>query len=252
MRSDKKRCIIANNQRCPPEAFGEERFPLDYEEFYITQLSHFDSPWLKGCSFANEWRNEWKRVLRAAARNPEAYPVRRPEAVFTLPHTFQDASVTFHLDQDKLWDWFLRDGNLKERRVFLARELTRNSEGEVGIRDSQLTWDAGLEEPAVPEGGKEIFAASLPGLPPPLRVVYGNRRVEGCFTGWKKKRLPIYLIRPEFTPAFLGDSFETALYLFWMDVCILSENRLKLKDKDLRPLLHIFRESSMLTVKGLK
>jgi len=43
-----------------------------------------------------------------------------------------------------------------------------------------------------------------------------------------------------------------ALYLFWMDVCIMMENRVKLKDKDLQPLLHIFRETSMLTIKGLK
>ena len=225
---------------------------MTYEELYAAQAALFDAPWLKGCSFANEWRNEWRRVLRSAARSPQSYPPARDEAVFPLEHTFQDTSVTFHFDQDKLWDWFQRDGKLDQRRVFLPRELTRNIEGNVGIRDSQLTWDDALEEPTVSPDGKEIFVASLPGFPPPLRVVYGNRRVEGRFTGLKKRKLPIFLIQADFVPAFLGDSFEAALYLFWMDVCIMMENRVKLKDKDLQPLLHIFRESSMLTIKGLK
>ncbi len=225
---------------------------MTYEELYAAQAQHFEGPWLKGCSFANEWRNEWKRVLRAAARDPQSYPARRSEAVFPLPHTFHGGEITFTLDQDKLWDWFLRDGKLDQRRVFLPRELTRNAEGEVGIKDSQLVWDSTIPEPTVSDDGREIFAASLPGLPPELRVVYGNRRVEGQFTGFRKRKLPIYLIQAEFTPAFLGDSFQVALYLFWMDVCIFSENRIKLRDKDLKPLLHIFRDSSMLTVKGLK
>ena len=225
---------------------------MTYEELYAAQAALFDAPWLKGCSFANEWRNEWRRVLRSAVRSPQSYPAARDEAVFPLEHTFQDTSVTFHFDQDKLWDWFQRDGKLKERRVFLPRELTRNLEGCVGIRDSQLTWDEALDEPTVSPEGQEILVASLPGFPPPLRVVYGNRRVEGCFTGFKKRKLPIFLIQADFVPAFLGDSFEVALYLFWMDVCIMMENRVKLKDKDLQPLLHIFRETSMLTIKNLK
>lgn len=225
---------------------------MDHEALYIAQAPHFEAPFLKGLSFANEWRNEWKRVLRNAARNPVDYPLQRSEAVCELPHTFQGTDVLFRLDRDKLWDWFQRDGKLKERRVFLQRELRRSVEGDFGIRDSQLTWDADVPEPTVEPGGKEIFAVSLPGVPPPLQVVYGAGRVENCLTGWKKNKLPIYLIQAEFTPAFFTDSFQVALYLFWMDVCILSENRLKLKEKDLKPLLHIFRPSSMLTVKGLK
>lgn len=224
---------------------------MNYEEIYAQQSQHFESPWFQGCSFSNEWRNEWKRVLRSAARKPEPYPPQRPGAVMALEHEFRGTPFVFHLDRDKLWDWFGQDGRLKERRIFLARELTKNTNGELGIKDSPLTWDPELAEPMVDPEGKEIFAVSLPGVPPPLRVVYGNQRVDHCFGGWRKNKLPIYLVQAEFTPAFLADSFEVALYLFWMDVCIFSENRLKLKEKDLKPLLHIFRPSSMLTVKGL-
>ncbi len=225
---------------------------MDYEALYAAQAPHFEAPLFKGLSFANEWRNEWKRVLRNAARAPEEYPPQRPQAVCELPLTFQGTEIRFRLDRDKLWDWFVRDGKLKERRVFLHRELKRGIDGEFGIRDSQLTWDADDREPTVDPAGKELLVVSLPGVPPPLRLVYGAHRVEHCLTGWKKNKLPIYLVQAEFTPAFLTDSFQAALYLFWMDVCILSENRLKLKEADLKPLLHIFRPSSMLTVKGLK
>lgn len=225
---------------------------MDYEALYIAQSPHFEADFLKHISFAEEWRNEWKRVLRAAARSPEVYPPQRPEALCDLPLSFMGSDITFRLDRDKLWDWFQRDGRLKDRRVFLSRELKRSAEGDFGIRDSQLTWDADLSEPTVPADGKEIIAVSLPGVPPPLRVVYGNQRVEHCLTGWRKNKLPIYLVQAEFTPAFFEDSFQVALYLFWMDLCILSENWSKVKAKDLKPLLHIFRDSSMLTVKGLK
>lgn len=225
---------------------------MNYEDLYAAQAAFFDAPWLKGCSFANEWRNEWRRILRAAVRSPQSYPPQNPTAVFSVAHTFHDSPFNFHFDLEKVWDWFRRDSALPERRVFLRRELTRNLEGEVGIRESQLTWNPAAAEPELGDRGQEILVCSLPGTPPPLRVIAGNRRVESSFTGFKKRKLPICLVQAEFTPAFLADSFEVALYLFWMDVCILMENRVKLKDKDLQPLLHVFRPSSMLTIKGLK
>ena len=102
------------------------------------------------------------------------------------------------------------------------------------------------------EKGREIIVCSLPAFPPPLQAVYGNRRVEGGFHGFlKPNKLSVLLIQAEFTPAFLGSAFEVCLYLFWMDCCILIENQFKLKPDRLRPLLHIFRRPSMLTLKEL-
>ena len=69
---------------------------MNYEELYAAQAAFFDAPWLKGCSFANEWRNEWRRVLRAAARDPQPYPPQNPAAVFPMEHTFEDTEFTFH------------------------------------------------------------------------------------------------------------------------------------------------------------
>ncbi|MDN0033158.1 hypothetical protein [Oscillibacter ruminantium] len=223
------------------------------EDVYRQILPLFESDWLKACAFGEEFRNEWKRVLRGAARNDQPYSPETPEAVFPVTHSFQGVPFTFHFDQKRLYGWYCEDCKLKERRVFQPRELTRSgADGSVGIGQSKLHWDADAPEPAVPEEGKEIIACSLPGFPPPLWVVYGNRRVEGGFHGFlKPNKLRVLLIQAEFAPAFLGSAFEVCLYLFWMDCCILMENQSKLKPDSLRPLLHIFRRPSMLTLKGL-
>lgn len=223
----------------------------DYEAVYASMAPLFDSLWLKRCGFANEFRNEWRRLLRASARDPRPYPSKDEAAVLPVAHSYQGTELTFHFDQLKLWDWYVRDGKETARRVFLSKDMKRTAEGTLEFHDSECTYDSGAEEPAVPERGKEIFVCALPGSPPPLRVVYGNRRVEGGFTGLRKNRLPFYLVQTDFVPAFLCDSFEVCAYLFWMDCCIIGENCVKVGEKDLKPLLHIFRPSSMLTVKGL-
>ena len=65
------------------------------------------------------------------------------------------------------------------------------------------------------------------------------------------RSLPLFLIQTDFVPAFLGSPFEVCLYLFLMDTCIIKEDHQKVKDEDLRKLLHIFKASPMLRIKGL-
>lgn len=223
------------------------------ENVYRQLLPLFESEWLKKCTFGDEFRNEWKRVLRNALRNDESYQPETLDAVFSVNHSFEDVNFTFHFDQNRLLGWYQEDCRRKERRVFLTRQLTRSRiDGSVGIQSSKLNYDSTVLEPTVPETGDEIFVCSLPGFPPPLQVIYGNQRVEKNFHGiLGRNKLNIQLIRAEFTPAFLCSAFEVCLYLFWMDCCIMMENQPKIKADRLRPLLHIFRRPSMLTLKGL-
>lgn len=60
-----------------------------------------------------------------------------------------------------------------------------------------------------------------------------------------------FLIGTDYVPAFLGSAMELAVYLFMMDICIIKENCHKVKDKDLKGLLHAIRVSPMLRIKGL-
>ena len=223
-----------------------------YAGVYDAALALLKDDWLKKCSFAAEFQSEWHRVLRGALRNGQSYAPVNPDAVFCVPCNFQDTPFVFHFDQSKLADWFRQDSSIRERHVFLPKELTRGMDGAVCYYDSALRYDSGAPEPVVAEGSTEIFVCSLPGFPPPLQVVYGSKYVEHSFCGLWKRKLPVFLIPAEFTPAFLGDSFEVCLYLFWMDCCIIMENHAKVSDKRLKPLLHIFRDSSMLTVKKLR
>lgn len=224
----------------------------NYELLYQGMAPLFDQKWLKDCAFANEFRNEWRRVLRASARNNQSYFPKNQDAVFSCSHTFEGVTLPLHFDQLKLADWFQRDSKGKQRRVFFSRVLTRSRfDGTIGYHSSPLLYDKDRQEPAIPDG-KQVFVCSLPGFPPPLQTIYGHQRVENGFYGLVgKNKLDVFLVAPEFLPAFLCNSFELCAYLFWMDCCIMMENRVKLRDKDLQGLLHIFRPDSMLTLKGL-
>jgi hypothetical protein len=92
----------------------------------------------------------------------------------------------------------------------------------------------------------------MPGLPPELHVVYGNKWAKQRFLNPLTQRsLPLFLIQTDYVPAFLASPFEICLYLFLMDYCIIKENYRTVKDEDLRGFLHIFRPSPMLRIKGL-
>ena len=82
-------------------------------------------------------------------------------------------------------------------------------------------------------------------------MVYGNKWVEKTISPLRRSSVALFLIRTPFVPAFLLSPFEVCLYLFLMDCCIIQEDWQKVKDADLKPLLHIFQPSPMLRIKGL-
>lgn len=223
----------------------------NYEDAFQSATELFSSKWMQNCSFAEEFRNKWHRILRTNVRSEKNTLPENAETIFPVSCSFHGGNIIFHFDQEKLFDWFRQDSLGKERRVFISKDLTRGLSGELSFHDSPFHYNSTAAEPSIPEKGTEIFVCSLPGFPPPLQVIYGNKRIERSFHGFKKRKLSFYLIPAEFTPAFLCTPFEKCLYLFWMDCCIMMENRAKLKDKDLKPLLHIFRQTSILTVEKI-
>ncbi|MCI8650700.1 MAG: hypothetical protein HFG20_11360 [Anaerotruncus sp.] len=223
----------------------------DYESLYQEIAPIFGAAWLKERAFAGAFRDKWQRTLRASARGNQDWLPENPDAIFAVSHTFQGVTLTFHFDQLKLADWFAQDSKRRQRRVFQPQTLTRRVDGSVGYYGSPMQYTADAPELCIPEKGKEIFVCTLPGLPPILQTVYGNKRVENRFHGLLgRNKLEVFFIGTEFTPAFLCGSFEMCVYLFWIDCCILQENYGKLKDDELKGLLHIFRSNSMLTLKG--
>ena len=106
-------------------------------------------------------------------------------------------------------------------------------------------------EAALTEDMRNVIAAALPGLPPYLQIVYGNKWVESRFNAFMNSRLTVFLIETDYVPAFLASPYEIALYLFMMDLCIIRENTEKVRDEELKKILHIFRPSPMLRIKGL-
>lgn len=221
------------------------------DEQYYGMLALVDGPWLKGRQFAEEYRFAWRKALRRAKEREESFLPADPTNIFVVPHSFQGLEIDLHFNLEKIDDWFRQDDKGKERRVFLPHDLKRTIDRTVGIEDSRLEYHPKIIEQELPNLKRELVICSLPGVPPPLRMIYGNSWAEECYHGFRKRFLPVNLIAAEFTPAFLSSPMEMCAYLLFMDCCILDTNRSKLKDDKIKSLLHVFRSSSVLTLQGL-
>lgn len=219
------------------------------EELYRKMLPLFESQWLKNCFFADEFRNEWKRILRRNARESQVYPPKEEQNVLKIEHVYEGVEICFHFNQPLMADWFRQDSIAKNRRVFLPIHLSKKSEG-LFYHSYSCNYFSEEKEPGIPPEQKDLYVCSMPGFPPSLQVVYGNSRMDALLQG-RGRTLPVFMIPVEFVPAFLCSSFEMCAYLFWMDCCIIASNRVKVSDKKLKELLHIFRRPSMLTIKGI-
>ncbi|MEA4933833.1 MAG: hypothetical protein VB071_09725 [Lawsonibacter sp.] len=201
--------------------------------------------------YYSDFRRRWDALLYKALGSGECRLEHRPEAVLTVPYSYGGVDFTLHFDQLKMADWFQQELLHKRHTVFLAKRLKRSSTGVLTFHESICHYDANEPEPALTDEIKNIFACALPGIPPALCIVYGNKWVNSRFHALRKRSLQLFLIQTDYVPVFLSDSFELCLYLFLMDCCIIKENYTKVKDSDLRQFLHVFRPSPMLKIKGL-
>ena len=135
------------------------------------------------------------------------------------------------------------------------RGLPRQSRAQAGLRFIRCAFfgrgAAEETESALEERDRNILAAAFPGIPAELYVVYGNKWVDKKISPLSRSSVALFLIRTPFVPAFLLSPFEICLYLFLMDCCILREDYGKVRDEELKPLLHLFQPSPMLKIKGL-
>ncbi len=213
--------------------------------------SLYQDPDIRERSFYPDFRRGWDGVFRAARESGRSYLPEDPKAVYTLEHSWGGVDLELHFDQLKMADWYAREINRRSQAIFVPKKLRRNRAGVLSFHESVCRYEPEAAEPALTDDLKNIIACALPGLPPELAVVYGNKWVNSRFTALKRSSLNLFLLNTDYVPAFLGDPWEVGLYLFLMDCCIVKENFRKVKDEELRPLLHIFRPSPMLVIKGL-
>lgn len=206
---------------------------------------------VRGREYGAEFRTLWNTLFDRVTEHPRTYPPKSGDSTLALPFSFAGIETTFHFDQLKMDEWFRRDINQRRPVVFKAEKLKRDASGVLTFHDSLCSYNGKAPERALTEDNKNIFACALPGLPPRLGIVYGNKWVDSRFTALRRHTLQLYLIQTDYAPAFLQSDLEVCLYLFLMDYCIIRENTGKVKDTELRPFLHVFRPSPMLQVKGL-
>lgn len=198
-----------------------------------------------------DFRRGWDKVLRAALSSEESYLPEDPAGVLTVRHSYGGIDLELHFDQLKMADWYEKELARKSKTVFVAKRIKRSRKGELSFHDSPCTYDPSEPESALTDDIKNIIACALPGFPPELRVVYGNKWVNSKFGPLHSSSMSLFFLNTDYVPAFLGSPAEVCLYLFLMDCCIIKENYKKVKDADLKQFLHIFRPSPMLKIKGL-
>ena len=202
--------------------------------------------------YFKDFTQSWDAAFKQAFAMNASYLPENPDAVLAVEHTFEDLTVTWHFDQLKIYDWFQKEMEARSKNIFTSKKLKRSMNGVLSYDETVCTYDPKLPEPALTEKMRNVIACALPGLPnPELKVVYGNKWVNKRFNPFRIASLQLYLINTDYVPAFLGDPVEVCLYLFMMDCCIIKLNHEYTRDKDLKPLLHIFRRSPMLVVKGI-
>ena len=219
------------------------------------RMRHFDElcrdPAVRNRSFYPDFRRGWESLLRGAAESDELYFDPGGENVLAVPCSFGGADFVFHFDQLKMAEWYSQELRRGKRVVFAPKRVRRDRQGRLSFHDSPCHYDPSLPEPALDEQNRNILAAAMPGMPPELWVVYGNKWVEKKLNPLVQRSVSLFLIQTDYVPAFLASPYEVCLYLFWMDCCIIREDAEKVPDAQLRPLLHLFKPSPMLKIKGL-
>ena len=222
---------------------------------YDVRLKQFDAlchdPQIRNRAFYPDFRRGWEALLRKAASSEELYFDPDAESVIKVPCSFGGVDFVFHLDQLKMADWYWQEVKRGKRVVFVPKRVRRDRRGNLSFHDSPCHYDPELPEAALREEDRNIMAAAMPGLPPELWIVYGNKWVEKKLNPLVRRSVSLFLIQTDYVPAFLASPYEVCLYLFWMDCCIIKEDCEAVADAELRPLLHIFKPSPMLKIKGL-
>ena len=207
-----------------------------------------EDPEIKSRGFFADFSKAWREIFKKASHNTAEYFDIDSDRCYTVHSDFAGISIDFHFDQLKMAEWYDKELKNRKKVVFSGKKLKRSRRtGELVYQD--IVCEA--PEPALNEHNRNIIACALPGMPPTMRIVYGNKFVNTRFNPLRLASLGCFLIGTDYVPAFLGSAMEVAVYLFLMDYCIIKENYLKVKDEDMRRLLHAIRISPMLRIKGL-
>lgn len=198
-----------------------------------------------------DFRCSWNALLEPASESKEEYFDLSSNSVVVIHSEYGGLDFDFHLDQKKMADWYDQEVRRRKRIVFVPKRIKRSRNGQFSFHESVCHRHPEFQETTLSESDRNIMACAMPGLPPELHIVYGNKWIEKRSNPLLQSSLPLFLIQTEFVPAFLATPFEVCLYLFLMDICIIKEDYQKVKDEDLRSLLHIFKPSPMLRIKGL-
>jgi len=224
----------------------------EYQELEAGIEACFQDPDIRERSFYPEFRRAWTAAFERACAAQENYFDLLSPGCRVVHNECAGISVDFHIDRLKINEWYNKELVNKKKVVFSGKKLKKNHKtGELMFHDIVCGYYPEADEDVLTEDMRNIIACAFPGPDPRLEIVYGNKWVAKRFNPFRRSSVDVFLIGTDYVPAFLGNALETAVYLFLMDYCIIKMNHGKVKDDDIKGLLHIIRVSPMLRIKGL-
>lgn len=224
---------------------------MDEQEIMRAVNAVYQDSAIREREYYPDFRRQWDALLHKWLKSDISYLPNDQNAIYTVSHSYCGIDLELHFDQLKIADWYEKEAKRRSKNIFVPKRFKRSRSGQITFHDSVCHYDPNAPEPALTDDIKNIIACALPGLPPELMIIYGNKWVNEKINPFLNRSLALFLLNTDFVPAFLGSPAEICLYLFLMDCCIIKENYTKVKDADLRQFIHIFRPSPMLKIKGL-
>ena len=132
-------------------------------------------PAIRNRDFYPDFRRGWEALLRKAAGSSERYFDLEGENVLAVSCSFNGFDFVFHFDQLKMADWYNQELRRGKRVVFVPKRFRRDRQGQLSFHDSPCHYDPNLPEAALTGQDRNILAAAMPGMPPELWIVYGNK-----------------------------------------------------------------------------
>ena len=125
-----------------------------------------------------DFRRSWNALLEPASENEEEYFPLDSDSVVVIRCDYGGLDFDFHFDQAKMADWYYQEVKRGKRVVFVPKRFKRSRSGQLSFHESACFSHPEFPETSLPESDRNIMACAMPGLPPELHIVYGNKWIE--------------------------------------------------------------------------
>lgn len=95
------------------------------------------------------FRRNWDAVLKKAFHSAASYLPDKATAIYTVKQSFHGMDVSFHFDQLKIFDWYIKEKQRNSKNIFVVKKLKRSQSGVLTLDESVCRYDGKASESAL-------------------------------------------------------------------------------------------------------